>query len=240
MIDIFVCVGLLIVIVLCGILNRLRGTGVIKHFGTLNIVNKKIEVKFVGNHLYGLYLALVFGLLTMNVFVGLSVLVTYLLGESAGWGKWLGWLVTDVDKRNVKLVEGHQLDDEGKGYPWIHYIVSLVLPEKDKSFSDEERISRQTSFSTLALMIRGLYWWLPVYLVLAIFQIITYQEALIIATLLGIAFPIACEVGKRIKFNKTYDLKFIKLSFSQGWENQEVVYGLFQGIALWYTIIFLV
>ena len=78
------------------------------------------------------------------------------------------------------------------------------------------------------------------YLVLAIFQIITYQEALIIITLLGIAFPIACEIGKRIKFNKTYDLKFIKLSFSQGWENQEVVYGLFQGIALWYTVIFLV
>ena len=44
----------------CGILNRLRGTGVIKHFGTLNIVNNKIEVKFVGNHLYGLHLALMF------------------------------------------------------------------------------------------------------------------------------------------------------------------------------------
>ena len=46
--------------------------------------------------------------------------------------------------------------------------------------------------------------------------------------LLGIAFPIACEIGKRLTFTKTYDLKFIKLSFSQGWENQEVVYGLFQ------------
>ena len=42
------------------VLNRLRGTVVIKHFGTLNIVNNKIEVKFVGNHLYGLYLALMF------------------------------------------------------------------------------------------------------------------------------------------------------------------------------------
>lgn len=40
------------------VLNRLRGTVVIKHFGTLNIVNNKIEVKFVGNHLYGPYLAL--------------------------------------------------------------------------------------------------------------------------------------------------------------------------------------
>ena len=60
MIDIIVYVGLLVIIILCGVLNRLRGTGVIKHFGTLNIMNRRIEVKFVGNHLYGLYLALMF------------------------------------------------------------------------------------------------------------------------------------------------------------------------------------
>ena len=27
------------------------------------------------------------------------------------------------------------------------------------------------------------------------------------------------------------------LEFKRGWENQEVVYGLIQGIALWYVII---
>ena len=43
------------------ILNRLRGTGVIKHFGTLKVFNKEIKIKFVGNHLYGLWIALVLG-----------------------------------------------------------------------------------------------------------------------------------------------------------------------------------
>ena len=42
----------------CSALNRLSGTWGIKHFGTLNIVNKKIEVKFVGNYLYGLSMVL--------------------------------------------------------------------------------------------------------------------------------------------------------------------------------------
>ena len=42
------------------ILNRLRGTGVIKSFGKIKLFNKEIEIKFVGNHLYGLYLALMF------------------------------------------------------------------------------------------------------------------------------------------------------------------------------------
>ena len=95
-------------------------------------------------------------------------------------------------------------------------------------------------YATLALALRGFYWWSLVYFTLAVFQVINYQEALIISILLGIAFPVASEIGKRITFTKEYDLKFIKLSFSQGWENQEVVYGLFQGIALWYTIIVLI
>ena len=82
------------------VLNRLRGTGVIKHFGTLRIREMKIwkltipkiefEVKLVWNHVHGLYLALVFGLLAMNVWAGLAVLVAYLIGESKGWGR-MGW-----------------------------------------------------------------------------------------------------------------------------------------------------
>ena len=78
----------------CGVLNRLRGTGGIKHFGTLRVEEMKIwkltlpkievGVKLVWNHVYGLYLALVFGLLAMNVLAGLAVLIAYLIGESKG------------------------------------------------------------------------------------------------------------------------------------------------------------
>lgn len=53
---------------------------------------------------------------------------------------------------------------------------------------------------------------------------------------LGIAFPIACELGKILKFERIYDLKFIKLSFSPGWENQEAAYGLLHGIVLCYVV----
>ena len=238
MIDIIVCVGLLLIIILCGVLNRLRGTGMIKHFGTLNIANKKIEVKFVGNHLYGIYIALVLGIITMNMWLGLSVFVAYLVGESKGWGEWVGSL-TRTEPWTEELLQRNYADNEGKTFPYIYQTTNFFIKEKiDGTF--EEQCKQYRKHVTLALALRGLYWWLPVYLVLAIFQIITYQEALIITTLLGIAFPIACEIGKRITFTKTYDLKFIKFSFSQGWENQEVVYGLFQGIALWYTVIFLV
>ena len=79
----------------CSILNRLRGTGVIKHFCTLNVGEIKlwkftipaieVEIKLVWNHVYAIYLALIVGLLTMNVYAGLAVLAVYLVGESKGW-----------------------------------------------------------------------------------------------------------------------------------------------------------
>ena len=224
--------------ILEAILNRLRGTGVIQSFGKIKLFNKEIEVKFVGNHLYGLWIALVLGTATMNDWLGLVVLVAYLVGEAKGWGEWVGSLTRVEPWTEKHLIEDYA-DTEGKTFPFIHQITNFFIKEQIED-TFEKQCKQYRKYATLALTLRGLYWWLPVYLVLAIFQIITYQEAFAIATLLGIAFPIACEIGKRIKSNKTYDLKFIKLSFSQGWENQEVVYGLFQGIALWYTIIFLV
>ena len=222
----------------CGVLNRLRGSGVIKHFGTLKIMNKEIEIKFVGNHLYGLWIALVLGIATMNAWIGLAVLIAYLIGESKGWGEWVGSL-TRHEPWTEEMLQGNYKDDEGKTFPFIYQISNFFIKEKiDGTF--EEQCKQYRRHATLALMLRGIYWWLPVYLVLAAFGVIGLDIAVMAGIWLGMAFPIACEIGRRITFTKTYDLKFIKLSFSQGWENQEVVYGLFQGIALWYTIIFLI
>lgn len=218
---------LLLLLPVAGVLNRLRGTGVIKHFGTLKVFSKEIEIKFVGNHLYGLFIAGVLGLATMNPWLGLAVLVAYLLGESSGWGKWLGWLVTPKEHRTVDLVDASQKDDEGRGYPWIHYITTFFVKEKIFG-SDAERINTQYWHCTLALAIRGLYWWLPVYLVLASFGVISFATAGIISVLLGIAFPIAAYLG----LNWNFKYKYKMFETSPGWENQELIYGIFQGIAL--------
>ena len=222
----------------CCLLNRLRGTGVIKHFGALKVLDKEIEIKFNGNHLYGLYLALVTGLFAMNAWLGLAILVAYLVGEAKGWGEWIGSL-TRHEPWDEEMLQRNYRDEEGKTFPFIHQIANSVCKEQiDGSF--EERAKQYRKYATLALMLRGFYWWLPVYLVMVAFGVISWYVAVIAGVGLGLMFPLACELGKRWKFTKTYDLKFIKLSFSQGWENQEIVYGLFQGIALWYTIIFLI
>lgn len=217
------------------ILNRLRGTGVIKHFGTLKMFNKEIKISFVGNHLYGLWIGLVWSVAMMNAWLGLAVLVAYLVGEAKGWGEWVGSL-SRVEPWTEEHLQRDYKDNEGKKFPFIHQIANSVCKEQIEG-TFEQRSKQYRKYATLALMLRGMYWWLPVYLVLAAFGVISWYVAAIAGIGLGIAFPIAAEIGRHWKFTRTYDLKFINLNFSPGWENQEVVYGAFQGIVMWSIII---
>ena len=219
----------------CAILNRFRGTGVIKHFGTLNVGKMSVRVNLNGSILYGLYLAILIGCVGASVWLGLAVLVAYLVGESKGWGEWEGSL-TRWEPWDRELIELVYKDEEGKTFPFIYQIANSIVKEKIEG-SLEEQCRQYRKHATLAIVLRGIYWWLPVYMVMAMFGMIGYGEAVVIGVLLGIGFPIACEIGRRWKYEKVYDLKFIKLSFSRGWENQEIVYGAMQGAALWYVLI---
>ena len=214
------------------ILNRLRGTGVIKHFGTIRVDEIKlwkftipkieVNVNLVWNHIYALYLALVVGFLTMNVYAGLAVLVAYLVGESYGWGKWVGSL-TRFEPMDKELQESCYNDDEGKGFPYIHYVANILV---------KERIN-YLWYCRVALALRGFVWWYPLYMLFAFVGLISYTEALVIGVVLGIAFPVACWIGTKIYAEG----KIWIINYSRGWENQELVYGLFQGMCLWYVII---
>ena len=219
-------------ILICGVLNRLRGTGLIKHFGILNLFNKKIEIKLVWNHIYAIYIGLVVGLLSMNVYAGLLAIAVYIAGEAKGWGEWIGAL-TKYNLADEKWLEKQYQDDEGKKFPFIHQISNFFINEQSTNTLFEDRLKQYFRYTTLALILRGIYWWLPVYLVMAYFGVISYVEALTIGISLGLSFPIACKVGKLWNFNK----KFGILSFSRGWENQEIVYGLFQGLGMMYIIL---
>ena len=226
---------LIIIVLLCALGNRFRGTGVIKHFGTLKVFNKEIKINFNGNHMYGLYLALMTGLVTMSAWIGLAVLVAYLVGEAKGWGEWVGSL-TRHEPWDKEMIDWCYKDDEGKGFPFIYNIANFFIKEQTEG-TFEEQCKQYRKHATLALILRGMYWWLPVYLIMAAFGVISWYVAVIAGVGLGLVFPIAAELGRRWKFERVYDLKFIKLSFSQGWENQEIIYGIFQGIVLWYVLL---
>ena len=174
------------------ILNRLRGT-----YGWFAKVN-------------GVVLGLLFYLLVGNPYLSLVIAIGYVLGESFGWGDWVGCLTTNRNSYKDTTDEG-----KSNGIMWLS---QKIVPDWGTNF---------IYYSRVALAIRGLYWWLPT---LAPLYFVTDDLLIAVSILfLSIGFPIACEIGYLLR-NKDYS--FWKLSYKGGWEMQEGVYGLMQDVVL--------
>lgn len=212
--------------ILAGILNRLRGTGVLKHFGTLHMGSKNIEIKLVWNHIYGLYFGLIFGYISGSILIGFLTLIAYLIGESKGWGEWVGALTT-TDVKDEEWLQKQYKDNEGIGFPFIHQIANWLEPEQIEG-TLEERLEQYNKYATLALTLRGIYWFLPMMIVAIVAGLVSWYVGLVSLVLVGIGFPLACFIGKIIKYRR----KLGVLEFRQGWENQEVIYGIIQGVCI--------
>lgn len=180
------------------ILNRLRGMG-------------KVFFKLTGNHLYAMYLALLFGLLTFNWIIGIAVLVTYFIGESFGWGKWVGSLCYPENFKTQDKLDKVYLDKEGYGFPFIHYLADFIVKEKSDYFL----------YCRVALGLRGAIWGALIYLPLVVLGYLSLYFYLGAILSYGIGFPLACWLSNLIEI--TYDNKYI--SINGKWETQEVYYG---------------
>ena len=190
------------------LLNRWRGTGKIFSISIFNIT---------GTMIYALYLGLLFGLLT-KWYIGLLTSIGFLLGESFGWGKWVGSLCYP---ENTNLQKEYE-DKEGYKFPFIHYLANFIIKEKVSYFK----------YCNLALYFRGLIWGLFIYLALVLFNYISYVEYIIISIIYGIGFPLSCYLSRKKSFN--YKSKFI--SIVGKWETQEIYYGFIHFICNAYII----
>ena len=174
------------------ILNRLRGT------------------EGLWSKIIGLLLALIVQIAFDNPYVSVAVGLGYIIGESFGWGEWIGTLTGD---RNFK-----QLNEEGKNNG-IQWLASKVIdPSKD-----------WINYCRVALGIRGFYWWLPT-LAPLYFVGVGIVPLVVAIVVLSIGFPIACEIGYRLKDKVSFE-KY-GLSFKGGWELQEGAYGIIQDVVL--------
>lgn len=190
------------------ILNRWRGTGKIFSISIFNIN---------GTIIYALYLGLFFGLLT-TWYIGLLTSIGLLLGESFGWGNWVGSLCYP---ENTNLQKEYE-DKEGYKFPFIHYLANFIIKEKVSYFK----------YCNLALYFRGMIWGLFLYLALVLFDYLSYLEYTIISIIYGIGFPFAYYLSRKKSFN--YKSKFI--SIVGKWETQEIYYGFIHFICNTYII----
>lgn len=217
--ELILLIGAILFLVLSGVLNRLRGTGLIKHFGVLHLGKYSIEIKLVWNHIYAIYFGSIFGYLASSVVISILIVIAYFIGESKGWGEWIGALTTN-DIKDQEWLDKQYKDDEGKNFPFIHQITNSIIPEQIEG-TLEDKIQQHTKYSVLALVLRGIYWFLPMVLITIFAGLISWYFGLISLVLIGISFPLACWLGKITNING----KLGVVSYSRGWENQEIYYG---------------
>lgn len=143
-----------------------------------------------------------------NFYLAIICGLGYLAGEAKGWGVWVGALITHSgfkDERENRLIErGAARLFEPKTH-WLAYC-------------------------RLCLFLRGLLWWLPVFVPLAFAGL---YAAPLLAVALAVGFPLACELGYRTKFIFT----FKKFEVNTAWARQELFYGAMQDAA--FLVLFL-
>ena len=192
------------------VLNRFRGTGEIFKISSVSVS---------GNVIYTVYIALVVALLS-TWYYGIIAGGLYMLGESMGWGKWVGSLCYP---ESTTSLEARYADDEGVRFPFIHKTANMIVKERENYLA----------YCNIALGIRGLYWWLPLLMFMAVVGITSYWLAILGSILLGVGFPAACYMASITKFEFTW----WKISCVGAWERQELIYGLMQGIVLWTVVL---
>lgn len=152
----------LILIPAMSLLNRVRG-------GLFN----------VNTWIIGIFFGILSGVITASyvaTFIGLGL---YMLGESMGWGKWIGSIGERVPKY-----------DEYEGiYNGIHWLANRIVDEHDDYLN----------YSRIALAIRGWYWFAPLLTMYAFYGVIGWVEATVLSVLIAGAFPLSVEIGRIIK-----------------------------------------
>lgn len=142
-----------------------------------------------------------------NFYLAIICGLGYLAGEAKGWGVWVGALTSHGGDRD---------ESESRGIEWL---AGLFVSR-----------AHWLVYCRLALAIRGLLWWLPVFVPLAFAGL---YAAPLLAVALAVGFPLACELGYRTKFIFT----FKKFEVNTAWARQELFYGAMQDAA--FLVLFL-
>jgi hypothetical protein len=196
------------------ILNRWRGSDFKVGFLKLNHLAKLLICILLGSLIY----CLAGGSWIIHTIVA-SIL--YLIGESFGWGKWVGGLLDRKprydEEEGCTIIFGYRIWDG------IHHIANFICDERKHNIG----------YNTTALTIRGMYWWLP--LLLYIGFVTTLMPTIIISSIVALSLWFPASVMQatfmpdsfpKIPYLITGD-KDVKR-----WEIAEVIYGLMQGLVL--------
>lgn len=154
--------------------------------------------------------AAIIGLVSMNPLAALA----YVGGESFGWGQWLRAIKfwPDDEPGASEAYRSMAASRESGRKNGIHSLAKKVAG------GHQEKPGQWRKYVFAALTIRGLYWWVPVYAVLAIGG-------------LNPAVAVAAMAASAAAFAPSYILAR-RISRSDYWGRGEVIYGFAYGTVL--------
>lgn len=142
----------------------------------------------------------------------------YIMGESWGWGEWIGGI---IDHGANPQLENKQGFENG-----IHWAANQVF--------DEE--TNYLNYCRFALLLRGIWWWLPALLPLLIFGAMGGWFLGTIKFIAGMAaigagFPLSVEVSR------WWNLRKEKYDGNVVWAEAETIYGGLHGLIISLTLL---
>lgn len=152
----------------------------------------------------------------------------YIFGESMGWGKWVGGIISQGTNPEYDKKQG---DENG-----VHWLTSQIVDQHDNYLN----------YCRLALLFRGIVWWFPALAPLLIVGcfggwIVGPIKFIIGMAMLGAGFPASVEIA-RVAFLKIKNKD--ELGFTDGvgdgnfvWEWAEWIYGGIHGLVLMLLLI---
>ncbi len=148
------------------LMNRVRGSGgktLGEYWG--------FESSYSGS----LYASILFSFICYSVsnsfLVAILSLLFYKVGESPGWGKWIGQMHGGIPNPD---------NDEGKRNG-IHWLSNLLFDE----------VKHTKKYAAVALVLRGMFWFLLAYLPMFLLGVISPSVYISLVVGSGLAFPVS-------------------------------------------------
>ena len=141
---------------------------------------------------------------------GLTAAVGYVVGENWGWGKWIGSIIHPEEDPQYERLQGYRNG--------IHQVANAVFDEH----------KRYQAYCWLALTLRGIWWWVPVFVPFYIFGCfgdwgVGAVKLAVGVMALGIGFPLSVAGARQ------WNLRRAKFNGNVVWAEAEVFYGAMHG-----------
>jgi len=200
------------------ILNRWRGSRMDQLIGSdLWFIKNGAPIAAVG-------IMLIVAALTQDWIVAFLAGLAYFGGETFGWAKWVRsaqfWWTDWQKQYNRQWLARETGKSSG-----IHQIANMFAKETEDF----------TSYAIISLILRGIWWWAPVFAVLAGFGAMHIPVAIIATLAMGIMFPICYYIGGQMH-NK--NIMKDSIFFGIYMNNAEKIYGFAQGAILALAFLF--